>query len=388
MPIHNLNLRDLQLELKRNKPVYYARWIFWVLLVGVIAYLVYDRAVPDSAAAGGPAAASGGGPGFEALSARVYIAQAEPLAERVGVSGSLLANEEVALTSEAAGKVTGIFFREGAYVKKGQLLVQLNDAELKAQLAQAHSRLDLLIAQEARQKQLLEQGAVSQNDYDIAASNLLGARAQIDLIKAQLAQTRIVAPFNGTIGLRQVAVGSYISPGVVIATLQNLDIIKIQFSVPEVYASNLQPGSEVDFTVRGSSRTFSARVFAVEPKIDPQTRSLVVRAQTRNPGKLVPGAYADVSLVLSVDGDAILVPSQCVVTEAAGQLVFRVKNGVVTPTPVTLGARGEQYVHVQEGLSVGDTVMVSGILQARPDRPVLVTEVQTGPLAGTTKTDN
>lgn len=355
----------------------WTRWVIWGGLAAVVVWLVVERASQPSEAE----AAGGRGGGNGPLAAKVYVTAKEHLAEKVAVSGTLLANEEVELTSETSGKITGIYFQEGSRVQKGQLLVQLNDAELKAQLAQAHSRLRLLEAQEYRQRVLLDKEAVSQQEYDIVANDLANALAEIELVQARLAQTRIVAPFAGTVGLRRVSLGSYVSAGSAIATLQNLDLIKIEFSVPEVYAASVRQGGSVNFSVRGTNDSFTATVFAIEPKIDPQTRSLLVRARIQNSYQLVPGAYSDVSLVLSVDTAAVLVPTQCVVTEAAGQMVFQVQGGKVTPTPVMIGTRSDRYVYIRQGLAAGDTVLVSGLLQARSDVPVRVTEVVHGPLA-------
>ncbi|MDX2061612.1 MAG: efflux RND transporter periplasmic adaptor subunit [Bacteroidia bacterium] len=356
------------------------RLAVWAVLAGVLAWVIYQRLAPSSAATGSPRG-PGGPP--QALRARVYVVKPEPLANAITVSGTLLANEEVQLTSEANGKVTGIFFDEGGRVTKGQLLVQLNNAEPKAQLEQAKSRLALLEAQEYRQRVLLEKEAVSQQEYDIVANDLRAARTEIELIEARLLQTQIVAPFGGTVGIRRVAVGSYVRAGDPIASLQNLDVLKIEFAVPENYAQQVRPGTEITFRVRNTTQAYTARVFAREPKIDPATRTVLVRAQAPNRANLVPGAFADVALTLGVDPAAVVVPTQCVLTEQSGQLVYKVVQGKVLPVRVEIGGRYPAYVHIREGLATGDTVLVSGILQARPGSPVTATEVVTGPLVGT-----
>jgi membrane fusion protein (multidrug efflux system) len=197
--------------------------------------------------------------------------------------------------------------------------------------------------------------------------------SELELVEARIEKTRVRAPFSGTIGLRNVSEGSYISPQTRIATLQSTNPIKIDLSVPEKYSSRLQPGAPISFTVRGSEETYEGRIYAIEPQIDPNTRSLRLRARAPNAGgALRPGAFADVTVVFDTIEDALTVPSFAVLPELGGQQVFVVRNGVAQPQSVEIGVRTDSTVQVTSGLSLRDTVITSGIQQLRPGLPVRI----------------
>jgi membrane fusion protein, multidrug efflux system len=300
------------------------------------------------------------------VKASVYVVKPSVLNNQVLTTGTILANEEVVLTSEASGKVTGLSFTEGGTVRKGDLLAQLNDGELRAQLDRANSRLKLANAQEYRQRVLLQRQAISQQEYDVISGELSNAASEVALTKAQLLKTQIRAPFSGTIGLRRVSAGSYVSPGTPLATLQNLEQVKLEFSIPEKYASTVKVGQTISFRVRSSPDTFSATVFAIEPKIDASTRSLQLRASAKNTARtLVPGSFADIDLVLDRQESAILVPSEAVIPDLAGHRVFRITDGKAT----------NERIQITEGLAIGDSIVVGGVLITRPGSPIIVTSV-------------
>ncbi len=330
------------------------------IAVLLLAWILYPKFKPAVTAPSGTAA----GPA-RPVTVQTYIVRVEPLENKVQTTGSLLANEEVNLTSEASGKVVGLFFTEGGRVRKGQLLAQLNDQDLNALLQKAESNRELAKAQEYRQKILLEKQAVSQQEYDITVAQLRNTQAEIDLLKAQLLKTQIRAPFDGVIGLRRVSDGSYISPGTVIATLQNLDVLKIEFSIPEKYAGSVQAGARIHFKVRSSERTFQATIYAIEPRIDPTTRNLTLRAQTSNPGILLPGAFADVELVLSREERALMIPNEALVPDPNALRVFLKKNGKAELRDLTTGIRTKDKIQVLKGIALGDTVITTGLLQLK-----------------------
>ena len=186
--------------------------------------------------------------------------------------------------------------------------------------------------------------------------------ADIENLKAQLDKTVIRAPFNGTIGLRQVSVGAYLSPASPIATLTNTNPAKIDFSVPAKYARAVRRGSVIQFSVEGSSARRTGTIYAVEPKVDPETRSLLLRAVSPNgDGALVPGAFARIDVVLRSRGNAIVIPTQAIVPEQKGQKVFIVKNHKAESVPVQIGLRTERTVEIKSGLHTGDSLITSGI---------------------------
>ncbi len=316
--------------------------------------------------------------GNNTLSVDVYLANPDTIENNIFTTGTLLANEEVELASESSGLIEEIFLEEGEYVEKGQLLIKINDSELQAQLNRAEFRLNLAEDREKRQAQLLDKGGISQEEYDATLNEVNVMRAEVALIEAQIAKTEIRAPFAGQIGLKYVSDGSYITPSTRIATLQDIDPIKIDFSIPERYAALVEVGNKVEFTVSGLDRALTASVYAKEPRIDTETRSLQVRAKSPNKdGALLPGAFADLELTLSTINDALMVPSISIVPELQGQKVFVVKNGMVQPQTVSTGLRNEAKVQITEGIAEGDSVLTSGLLQVRPGMPVNIGNVET-----------
>lgn len=306
---------------------------------------------------------------------KAHIVDTERMSNKVYATGTILANEEVELRSEVSGKITHILFKEGSLVKKGDLLVKINDAELQAQLKKAESKLKLSEEKEFRQRQLRNSNLISQEEYDNTVGELNVNKADYDLIKAQIDKTEIRAPFDGIVGLRSVSEGSYVTTSTVIARLQNLNTLKIDFSIPERYSSSVKIGDDLQFKVSGSNNLFNAKIYAIEPKIDPGTRTIQIRAICNiRSRELVAGAFANVELSLAQINDAILVPSVSIVPALKGQSVFLYKNGVVVSQPVEIGTREDKRVQITSGLSKGDTVITSGILLIRPGAKVIISE--------------
>lgn len=356
-----------------------------VVLAGVAALAIpkiislkkEEAAIASAGASGGQ---KGGG---QAVSVKGFVVSQQNLDGGMMVPGTIIANESVELRSEVSGRVVGLNFSEGRPVGKGALLVKINDQELQAQLKQATYRQELLAAKERRQRQLLQKEAVSQAEYDVAASELNTATAELELIRAQIARTELRAPFAGRIGLRAISDGSYISPSTPIATLYSVDPIKVEFAVPEHYAGLMESGTEVSFTIQGNDRRFRARVFASEPMIDPTTRTLLVRAQAPNAdGEVQPGAFAQVSLPVGSNAAALLIPAEAVIPEANGQKVFIAKDGKAVPKPIKAGVRTDAMVQVLEGVQPGDTVITSGVLSVRPGSGLRFTQVTSGAQGG------
>ena len=307
------------------------------------------------------------------LPVSAHITKYEVLDNKVLTTGTVLANEEVDLKSEVNGKITKILFHEGSYVNEGDLLVKINDADLQAQLQSAKSRLELQKDTEYRQKQLLEKEAISQEDYDMTANQLQVNQAEVELIKAQIDKTEIRAPFSGIVGLKNVSEGSFVNNSTVIASLQNINPIKIDFSIPERHSSMVEVGDEINFTISGNNKKYIGKVYAIEPKIDPVTRTLQIRALCSNTGReILPGSFASVELVLKKIENAILVPSEALIPDIQGQKIFVYRNGIATPQQVETGIRTDKTVQLTSGVSEGDTIITSGMLQLRPGAPVKI----------------
>ena len=312
----------------------------------------------------------------QSLSVKAHIIKAEKLANNVITSGTILSNEEVELKGEVAGKIINIYFKEGSSVKKGDLLVKINDAELQAQLAKAKYNLKLLEDREHRQRVLLEREAISQEDYDVSLNELNVVKADIELVKAQVAKTEIRAPFDGVIGLKNVSEGSFVNTETIIATLQDINPIKIDFSIPEKYSGSVKVGDQIRFKVVGKDETYTGKVYAIEPKIDPQTRTLKLRAVYSNAARsILPGSFADVELILHEIQGALMVPTYSIIPELKGQKVFLYRNGKAFPQNVEIGIRTDTRVQITNGLAENDTLITSGILQIRPNSPVTISEL-------------
>lgn len=311
------------------------------------------------------------------LSVEVYVVKPEVIKNDIFTTGTLISNEEIDLSSESAGIIKDIYLKEGASVKRGQLLIKINDSDLQAQLKRADFRLNLAEDREKRQKQLLDKGGISQEDYDATLNEVNVLRSEVALILAQIDKTEIRAPFSGQLGLKYVSDGSYISPNSTIATLQDIDPVKIDFSVPERYASQIQVGTKVQFSVQGIDEKMEAIVYAKEPRINTDTRTLQVRARSDNPdGMLLPGSFADLELTLSTIDNALMVPTISIVPELVGQKVFVLRNGLVQPQSVETGLRTDLKVQITEGIQPGDSILTTGLLQVRPDMKVTVLNVR------------
>lgn len=343
------------------------------LTIAVILAIVFLPKFLSSSGAGSNLM-TGGRPDM-IVPVKAHIVVLETLSNSVFTTGTVLANEEVELRSEVSGKIVRILFKEGSFVSKGDLLIKINDADLQAQLRRAESKVKLSQEKEARQRQLRDGNLISQEEYDNTVGELNVNLADFDLIKAQIDKTEIRAPFSGIVGLRSVSEGSYVTTSTVMARLQNFNSIKVDFSIPERYSASVKTGDELEFKISGSSNQFKAKVYAIEPKIDPGTRTLQIRAICSSAYKeLIPGAFANVELSLKQTSDAILIPTVSIVPELKGQKVYLYKNGIVVPQNVELGTREETRVQIISGLSLGDTVITSGILQIRPNSKVKISE--------------
>jgi membrane fusion protein (multidrug efflux system) len=308
----------------------------------------------------------------------VYVTKASLLENIIRTPGSILPNEEVELKTEIPGRIVSLNFREGSRVAGGTILIQIDDSELKAELHKYQAQLRLAEEDEKRKKELLAIKGVSQEIYDQSLSSLESLRADIELTNSQIRKSRIIAPFNGVIGLRYVSEGAFVSSGDKIATLVQLDPLRIEFSVPEKYAALVHNSMQVEFTVAGSDKTYSAIVFAFEPMIDETSRTLKVRAGTSNTDrKLIPGGYADLTINLQTIKDAIMVPTQVIIPSLDKQNVFVLKNGHVVYTEVTTGTQTDKMIRITSGLSVGDTIAMTGILALKDHMPAVATKIHT-----------
>jgi membrane fusion protein (multidrug efflux system) len=308
-----------------------------------------------------------------ALKVNGLIAGEQILSDQLTATGTILANEEVEVKSEISGKITDIYFKEGSVVQKGQILLKLNDDDLQAQMKKLKIELKLLDVQESRQKQLLSASAISKEEYDMTKTNLDLLKANMDILQIELDKTKIASPTNGIIGLKYVSPGSFINSSTNIATIQNVNPLKLEFSIPEKYNALIKAGSKILFTTAGSSQQWNATVYAKEPKIDATTRSTKVRATFSNKGSLVmPGSFADVRVPLGEKTRGIMIPTIAFIPDIQGAKVFLCKGGKAVSASVTAGIRTDKEIQIVDGIQPGDTVITSGILLLKPDAPVSV----------------
>jgi membrane fusion protein (multidrug efflux system) len=280
--------------------------------------------------------------------------------------GTILANESVEIVSEINRKIISILMKEGSYVAKNQLLFILDDADIVARINKLTVELNLAEANEAREKPLLGKGGISQEQYDEVLNRLNTLKAEIEVLKVDLSKTEIRAPFSGKIGLRHVSEGALIHPNTVLASLQDVSRIKIDFAVPERYANDLHLGSRVTFTTDYSPDLFYATVEAIEPAVDLKTRTIGLRAISDNKaGKLVPGASVKVELQISTLEKSIFVPTSALVPSIKGYNVFILKSGEAKSLTVKTGLRNRESVQITEGLSKGDTLITTNLLRVR-----------------------
>jgi membrane fusion protein (multidrug efflux system) len=355
------------------------KYIIYTLIILGLAYLIYYRISANKKIenTGGNGGGAKGGGAQQSLMVDGIVVKPASFANNLEVTGTLEANESVALQSEVPGLVTGIFFKEGSNVRKGSVLVKINDRDIQAQLQEALTKQTLSASNENRAKQLLQKGAISQEEYDTSLADLKSLKAQGQLIRAQLAKTSIIAPFSGKIGLRSISVGVYITPSTVIANLLSTDPIKVNFSVPEKYMSQIKMNSTITFRTDGSSQVYTGKVFAIEPGINAQTRTLQIKALAQNHNnELLPGSFAKISLALNVQDNAIMVPNQAIIPVLKGKTVFISKNGKAKQVEVQSGTRTDEDIVITSGLSIGDTVLTTGALSLKEGAPVKVSVVK------------
>ncbi|MDP3915605.1 MAG: efflux RND transporter periplasmic adaptor subunit [Bacteroidota bacterium] len=309
--------------------------------------------------------------GQQPLFASGYILVPTEMDEMIYSTASLLPDEEVDLSFETQGKVVGIFFKEGTRVKKGELLAKINDKPLQAQLLKLRSQIKLVEEREFRQRQLLDRDAISRESYDQVVTELETLKADVMLVEARIAETELRAPFNGTVGLRMISEGAYASTQTKIVKLIKFSPLKIEFSIPERYADEIVPGFPITFEIDGFREKFQARVYAIEPKVNMNTRTIVARALYANSKEeLKPGRFASVRARLSQIENAISIPTQALIPEMSGEKVFILRNGRAKEVKVTTGLRTESHIQIRTGLEFGDTLLTTATLQLRDDLPV------------------
>jgi membrane fusion protein (multidrug efflux system) len=289
------------------------------------------------------------------------------LDQTITVSGTLKSNEETVLMPDINGRVVAINFQEGMQVEKGTLLVQLFNDDLKAQLQKLQAQLDIAEQTVRRQNELVKINGISLEEFDQAVLEVNSVKADMEVIRAQLRKTEIVAPFDGTIGLRNISIGAVVNQATPLATIRQIDRLKIEFSFPGKYLSDVKIGTKLSFTVQGNPNKFEATVIATEEGIDAGTRNLKAKAMVNAAkGVLIPGMYANIELRLKENPKALMIPTQAIIPEERYKKVIISRAGKAEFVIVEAGVRRESDIEILSGVQAGDTVVTTGILFIKP----------------------
>jgi membrane fusion protein, multidrug efflux system len=332
------------------------------------------------AAAASAAAPAKAAPGIVVEATRVSLVQ---LPQALGAVGSLRSDETVILRPEVAGRVAQINFREGERVAKGQVLVRLDDSVQQADLDKARANFTLSKTKHERAVDLRNKGFLSSQAEEEAENNLKVAQADAELMQARAAKTAIRAPFSGTIGLRLVSVGDYVKEGQDLVNLESLDPLKVDFRVPENALSLVRDNQTLQITLDAlPDRAYDGRVVAINPLIDSNGRSIVIRAQVPNrDGKLRPGMFARVRLFTSGLKDTLVVPEESLFPIGDDKYVYKVVDGKAMRQKIEIGTRRDGRVEVVNGLGAEDTVVTAGVIKLRDGAPVSIANAAPAPAA-------
>jgi membrane fusion protein (multidrug efflux system) len=325
-----------------------------------------------------------------AIQVEAMIVRQQPLNSIIEVSGSLLANESTEIHPEVSGRLVQLNVQEGAFVGKGTLLAKLYDGDMQArlksldvQLKKAEVQLKIAQQSEDRSAKLLKIQGISQQDYDMSLLQVNNIMADMGIIRAQIGEVRagmtklsVYAPYAGKLGLKNISPGAYITPATVITTISQVSQLKLQFNIPEKYGAMIKKGQDINFSIDGTPKNFTAVVLASEGAIEESTRSLAIRALVKSQdAELIPGAFAKVKILLDKNENALMVPNSSLVPQGRKKIVYLYKNSKAMANEITTGARDSTNIEVLTGLNTGDTVITSGLLFLRPGIDVKVSKI-------------
>ncbi|HEY7688421.1 MAG TPA: efflux RND transporter periplasmic adaptor subunit [Dongiaceae bacterium] len=352
-------------------------WLLFVLIIAAGAAVGYWTWFAPPAANGETAGNSGSTAPIAVEATAVRI---DTVLRQIRAVGTLRSNESVVIASEVTGRILEIAGAEGQEVVRGRVILRLDPAIYEAELAQARAALALSQRNFKRANDLKASGAGTARALDEATASLRSDEAAVSLAEARLAKTQIAAPFSGVLGLRRMSAGAYVNPGDMIVNLEQIDPLKVDFRIPENALASANVGQPVIVTIDAlPGQTFEGQVYAVDPQVDETARNIILRATLPNPdGRLRPGLFARVSLVVERHENAILVPERALVPMAEDQFVFRVVEGKAVQTRVRLGERVGNEVEVIEGLTAADLVITDGVLKIRDGSPVDILQQPAG----------
>jgi membrane fusion protein (multidrug efflux system) len=345
----------------------------WIIIIAVMAILIASKFVffgkKDE-----KAQMAGKSNGPMPVAVNYFVVKPVDISKDVFATGKIGALNQVEILAEVSGKITAIYFKEGETVQKGNLLVKLNDADLQAQFLKTKTQLKLSEQKTARLKKLLAISGVSQEEYEMQENEVASLKADEAYLSAQLAKTNIIAPFSGVIGLKNISEGSFVNSSTPIVSLVQVKPLFVEFSVPEKYAGLIKKGVNINFSgdKENSSKSYSASVYAIEPRVEETTKTIKARAMYNGETEFYPGSFVKVFVNLGEEKNALMVPTQCVIPTLKGQKVYVAKDGVARETQVCIGVRTDEKLQVLEGLSSGDTVITTGLMSLKKDSRIKV----------------
>jgi membrane fusion protein, multidrug efflux system len=349
--------------------------VVFLIILGLVAYKFLGKKPDESEGkpSGAPSGQQGGGgkkDGGKPMPVDVYIAKISTSNQSAQASGTLVPYEEVDLKSEMAGRIVKLNISEGSEVAKGQLIAKINDADILARLKKLKYEDELAKQTEARQKKLLDINAISREEYEISTTKINTLSADKEALEVELAKTEIRSPFSGRIGLKNISGGAYVTPGSSIATIVQINPIKLDFSLPEKYYSKVRKNGKVTISIEGSNLKKEGTIIAIDPKIDEALRTVKIRASLQNADKkLMPGMFTKVDLSLG-NNQAIFIPTEAVIPFVGGKKVLVIKEGKAKEVSIITGLRNENQVEVIQGISLGDSIVASGLINLKPDQAV------------------
>ena len=342
-----------------------------VLIAGVLIIIVGALLIPRlNLFSASSSSDSSSQRGREALPVKGIIAQLSHSSAGQGFDAELFPNEEVELVSETVGKVVGIYFNDGDRVKKGMLLLKVDDSDLQAQLTRAQYQKKLLEEKLKRQQQLLERESVSLESYEEIETEYNILLADIELLKVKIGRTEIYAPFDGQIGFRYVSEGAYLQPSTKIGTLTDNTVLRAEIYIPDKYISSPLLGIGETIVLQGNE-TVKAKIYAIDPQINKETRCITARAHFKNTTNLLAGIFLRVNFLFTNE-QFIQVPTEAIVPEMEGKRLWVMKEGKAVSVPVETGTRYEKEIEVVSGIQTGDTVLVNGLMYLREGMAVKV----------------
>jgi membrane fusion protein (multidrug efflux system) len=368
--------------MKKNRVTWVAVGV--LIVVAALAYLVTNWRTPGPAVAGvkgearagatadGAAKATPGGP--PPTPVEVIVVKPATVQEDLQAVGSLRSNESVILRPEVAGRIATIGFRDGQVVKKGQLLIGLDASLNEAEVAQYKAEYDLALSNLKRSEDLARQKFISSSAQETAASNAQVAEARLKLAQARLSKMRLIAPFDGIVGIRGVSLGDYVKDGTDLVNIEDVRNLKVDFRLPERSLTQIRVGQGIDVVADAlPNERWPGTIEAVNPRIDASGRSLELRARLDNSGgKLRPGMFARVRVIIGERANALLVPEEAIVPQGEEFFVYKVVEGAAKRVPVKLGVRRDARVEILQGIEPGDRVVTAGMRLSRDGQPVRV----------------